>query len=431
MVSPSRVRRRRSDDSPAWLRGYVFLGSSLLVAGLFLYTHNLTVRLERQVRTMSRVLADFCATVTFEAVESESIQAVFREVIHQIDFPVVLADDTGRPYAWKGIGIPVDAVPLTESLRFDPEDPPDTGVLSRILEISHEMDLKNPPVAMVKPGTERVVGYVHYGESRLLRELRWVPFVEVVAFFVFITLGFLGFRSAKVSEQRYIWVGMAKETAHQLGTPISSLLGWIELLRTRSRPSATDATCIELPREGFDEAVQEMSSDVDRLQKVAMRFSQVGSEPQRTAQDLVPLVLHIVEYFRRRAPRLGRTVEIEERYSKSPPVEINAQLVEWVVENLMKNALDAIPREQARISVAVFPHLDGEAVEIEIADNGRGMTPRESRRIFDPGYTTKQRGWGLGLSLAKRIVEEYHGGRIWVKESQPDAGTTIAVSLPV
>ncbi len=430
MALPRKATRRRRDDSPAWLRGYVFLGSSLLVAGLFLYTHNLTVRLERQVRAMSRVLADFCATVTFEAVESESIQAVFREVIHQIDFPVVLADDTGRPYAWKGIGIPVDAVPVKESLHFDPANPPEEGVLSRILDISREMDLHNPPVAMVKAGTEQVVGYVHYGESRLLRELRWVPFVEIGAFFLFISLGFLGFRSAKVSEQRYIWVGMAKETAHQLGTPISSLLGWIELLRSRSRPSESAPDQIELPRQGFEETMQEMSSDVDRLQKVANRFSQVGSEPQRTSQDLVPLVLHIVEYFRRRAPRLGSGVQIEERYSKSPPVEINAQLVEWVVENLMKNAFDAMPREGGRINVAVFPHLDGEAVEIEISDNGRGMATRELRRVFDPGYTTKQRGWGLGLTLAKRIIEEYHGGRIWVKESRPGSGTTIAVSLP-
>jgi hypothetical protein len=430
VAQPTRVQRYRRDESPAWLRGYVFLGSSLLIAALFLYTHNLTMRLERQVRAMSRVLADFCASVTFEAIESESIQAVFREVIHQIDFPVVLADASGRPYAWKGIGIPVDAVAVTESQELDPENPPAEGVLARILAISREMDRKNPPVAMVKPGTDMVVGYVHYGESRMLRELRWVPFIEIAAFFLFITLGFLGFRSAKVSEQRYIWVGMAKETAHQLGTPISSLLGWIELLKARSRPSESAADHIELPASGFDETMQEMSSDVERLNKVAMRFSQVGSEPQRSEQDLVPLVIHTVEYFRRRAPRLGSGVEIEEQYSKCPPVEINEQLIEWVIENLMKNAFDAMPREQGKIRVSVFPHLDGEAVEIEVADNGRGMTPREVRRMFDPGYTTKTRGWGLGLTLAKRIIEEYHDGRIWVKESRPDAGTTIAVSLP-
>jgi signal transduction histidine kinase len=431
MPSTPKPMRRRRDESPAWLRGYVFLGSSLLIAGLFLYTHNLTVRLDRQVRAMSRVLADFCASVTFEAIESERIQVVFREVVHQIDFPVVLTDAHGRPYAWKGIGIPVDAVPLGESLEFDPENPPAEGTLSRILEISQQMDRRNPPVAMVRPGSEQVVGYVHYGESRLLRELRWVPFVEIVAFFLFITLGFLGFRSAKISEQRYIWVGMAKETAHQLGTPISSLLGWIELLRSRARPRPEAPDRVELEAAAFEETVGEMASDVERLNKVAMRFSQVGSEPQRSEQDLVPLVIQIVEYFRRRAPRLKRGVEIEERYAQSPPVDINEQLIEWVIENLMKNAFDAMSRDGGTIRVAVFPHLDGEAVELEIADTGRGMTPGEARRIFDPGYTTKQRGWGLGLTLAKRIIEEYHGGRIWVKESRPETGTTIAISLPV
>lgn len=430
MDPPGKRRRRRRDDSPAWLRGYVFLGSSLLIAALFLYTHNLTVRLERQVRAMTRVLADFCATVTFEAIESESVQVVFREVIHQIDFPVILSDAGDRPYAWKGIGIPVDAVPLSQSLEFDPSSPPQGGELSRILEISRRMDRRNPPVAMVKPGADQVVGYVHYGESRLLRELRWVPFIEILAFFLFISLGFLGFRSAKVSEQRYIWVGMAKETAHQLGTPISSLLGWLELLRTRGRPSPTDPERIEMPRQGFEESIAEMSSDVDRLGKVALRFSHVGSDPQRTEQDLVPTVIHTVEYFRRRAPRLGKGVEIEERYAQSPPVEINAELVEWVLENVLKNAFDALPRQAGHIEVAVFPHLDGEAVEVEISDNGRGMEPPAARRVFDPGYTTKQRGWGLGLTLAKRIIEEYHGGRIWVKASRAGRGTTISFSLP-
>ncbi len=431
------VRRRTAarlgtePTSPGWLRGYVFLGSSILIAGLFLYTHMVTVRLERQAQAMSRILADFCASVTFEAIESERLREVFRDVIHQIDFPVVLSDEFGRPYAWKGIGIPVESVTVEMSEALDPDDPPLSGPLAEILAITREMDRKNPPVPMVIAGSDQVVGYVHYGESELLREVRWVPIVEIAAFFLFIALGFLGFRSAKVSEQRYIWIGMAKETAHQLGTPISSLMGWLEVLGGRAQPAPGDAGTIVVPRALFEQTVHEMEADVERLEKIAFRFSQVGSEPQRKLQDIVPVVANTAAYVQRRLPRHGRGPSIEERYETVPELNINAELIEWVIENLLKNAVDAADKPEGRITVAVERRPETETVEIRIGDNGRGMTPGEQRRIFQPGFTTKQRGWGLGLTLAKRIIEEYHGGRIWVKESHPGRGTTMAISFPI
>lgn len=429
------VRRRSrlgtESATPGWLRGYVFLGSSLLIAALFLYTHMLTTRLERQAQAMGRILADFCAAVTFEAVESERLREVFRDVIHQIDFPVVLTDRLGRPYAWKGIGIPVEAVSVEMSEALDPANPPAAGPLAEILAITREMDRKNPPVAMVTAGGDQVVGYVHFGESELLREVRWVPIIEIVAFFLFITLGFLGFRSVKVSELRFIWVGMAKETAHQLGTPISSLMGWLEVLASRVKPVAGADDQVAVPRSLFDQTVAEMQADVERLEKIAFRFSQVGSAPQRKSQDIVPVIAGTVAYVRKRLPRLGHGPTIEERYEPVPELNVNAELIEWVVENLLKNAIDAADKPEGRITVVVERKSDTETVEVQVSDNGRGMTPAEQRRVFQPGFTTKQRGWGLGLTLAKRIIEEYHGGRVWVKESRPGRGTTMAVSFPV
>src|SRR6188508_3135066 len=225
-ASPGRARARRTgrdgsrllqeSSASGWLRGYVFLGSSILIAGVFLYTHMLTVRLERQAQAMSRILADFCASVTLEAVQSEGLREIFREVRHQIDFPVVLTDHLGRPYAWQGVGISQDSVTVEMSQAIDPENPPKSGPLAEILAATQAMDKRNPPVPMLIQGSERVVGYVHYGESSLQREVRWVPVVQIAAFFLFIGLGFVGFRSAKLSEQRFIWIGMAKETTHQL-----------------------------------------------------------------------------------------------------------------------------------------------------------------------------------------------------------------------
>jgi hypothetical protein len=425
----SRLLQESSESG--WLRGYVFLGSSLLIAGVFLYTHMLTVRLERQAQAMSRVLADFCASVTLEAVESEGLREVFRQVRHQIDFPVVLTDQLGRPYAWQGIGISPDEVTVEMSQSLDPLHPPTAGPLAEILAITRRMDTRNPPVPMLIPGTDQVVGYVHYGESALLKEVRWVPVVQIAAFFLFIALGFIGFRSAKLSEQRFIWVGMAKETAHQLGTPISSLMGWVELLKSRAQSAGNDRALVAVPRSLFDETMNEMESDVERLNKIAFRFSQVGSDPQRKPQEIVPIVAGTVAYMRRRLPRLGTGTTIGERYEEVPPLNLNAELIEWVIENLLKNAVDASAGRENKIAVVVERRPESETVEIRISDSGRGMPPAEQRRVFEPGFTTKTRGWGLGLTLARRIVEEYHGGRIWVKESVQGKGTTMAISFPV
>jgi hypothetical protein len=273
-----------------------------------------------------------------------------------------------------------------------------------------------------------------------------LPWVEIAAFFLFIVLGFLGFRGAKLSEQRLIWVGMAKETAHQLGTPISSLMGWIEVMRERTRAAAgesgsresgsresasSEGETVTLPRALLDQTISEMESDIERLNKVAFRFSNVGSEPKRRLADVVAVVASTVEYVRKRLPRLGRGPVIVEHYEEVPPLNLNAELIEWVVENLLVNAVDALDKPEGRIEVQVARRRESETVEIRVSDNGRGIPAGDHRLIFHPGYSTKRRGWGLGLTLAKRIVEEYHGGRIWVKESHPGRGTTMVISFPV
>ncbi len=316
-----------------------------------------------------------------------------------------------------------------------------------------EFDRVHEPIPIFPKDHKKPFGYVHYGERRLARELRYIPLVQLGIIFVFIGLGYVGYRSIKTSEQRAIWIGLAKETAHQLGSPISSLLGWVELMRERQsqaqqaavihepgagKPAAQEAAAggeaaakeITLPADFLSDVLGEMEDDAERLNKIAKRFGQVGSVPHLHTVDVVPIVSSAVRYFRRRLPHLKKDIEVQEMYEMAPPVNVNEELIEWVVENILKNAIDATG-SRGTIKVVVAHRHETECVEIRIVDEGRGMTAAEAKQVVSPGYTTKGRGWGLGLTLAKRIVEDYHGGNIWIERSHPRRGTTFVVSFPV
>ncbi len=411
-------------------RGYLFLGSSLIVALVFIFTNRLVTKLDEQANTLSGILAQFCAVAALPASEDEEISQIYRGVISKVNFPVVITDVDGRPYAWAGIGIDVDAVSADDAAGMDPANPPE-GPLKEILAIVGRLDDGSPPIPMVRPGSQRVVGYVHYGESSIVSEMRWVPIIELAAVFLFMGLGYMGFKSIKVGEQRYIWVGMAKETAHQLGTPISSLLGWLEVAREKGKKDAGSEAAVEIERPVFEQLVEEMETDVERLQKVACRFSSIGSMPKLQPQDVVPVVREVVRYFGRRLPKLSREVRIVEEYEAVPPININRELMEWAIENIMRNAVDACESAGGKIDVQVRRNAEQESVELIFADSGRGMSPSEQKQAFVAGFTTKKRGWGLGLTLTKRIVEETHGGKIRIASSGIGKGTTIVISFPV
>ena len=257
----------------------------------------------------------------------------------------------------------------------------------------------------------------------MIREMRYVPVLELAAFGILVFLGFLGFRNAKIAELRSIWVGMAKETAHQLGTPISSLMGWVELIRESARNGC--------PAEEMASMTEEMMRDLERLEKISLRFNQIGSIPKTRRQDLIIVLRDAVDYLRRRLAALGKTVSIEERYNDIPPVEINRELLEWVVENLVKNSAEALPAEGGRIEIVTEHAPRDGIVRVLFTDNGKGLSPADARKIFMPGYSTKRKGWGLGLALARRIIEEYHKGRLYVGWSEVGKGTTFVICLPV
>ncbi len=412
------------------LRGYLFVGGIVLIAVILFYAGRLARKMEEEVHSVSSLFAQFAANTALTAVEEDpSVLRVYRDVIRQINFPIILTDQRGRPRAWRHVGVDVDEVTEHEIQSLDTANPPVSGPVARLLEMIRKFDTQNEPIPIRREDTRELFGMVHFGESSLASELRLFPFLELTIIFVFIFLGVLGYRSIKESEQRNVWVGMAKETAHQLGTPISSLMGWVELLRDRigERFEGT----VGLDAAFAQDVLREMDSDAERLEKIAARFSNVGSVPKLSVQDVVPIVGEAVRYLRRRIPQMGAKVEIQERFAEVPPINVNRELLEWVVENLLKNALDAVDKQNGVITVEVRREPQTESVDIRVSDNGRGMSLAEQRRVFDPGYTTKRRGWGLGLSLSRRIIREYHGGRIFLERSDPEIGSTFTIRFPL
>jgi signal transduction histidine kinase len=259
---------------------------------------------------------------------------------------------------------------------------------------------------------EGVKRFIYYDDSTTLKQLRIFPYVQLAIFAAFLLIAYFAFSNARRAEQNLVWVGMAKETAHQLGTPISSLSGWVEVLRELEG------------MEGNQKILDEFDSDIQRLTLVADRFSKIGSVPQLQKESALTTVERNVDYMRKRA---SRKVVMTVNGNKDEFISINNQLFDWVLENLLKNALDAMDGEGA---IDATLSSDNHHVFIDVTDTGKGIPKNKFETIFEPGYSTKRRGWGLGLSLTKRIVEEYHKGKIFVKHSEIGKGTTFRISLP-
>ena len=374
--------------------------ASLFVVGLLVYSQQVTDQLLQRER---EVVALYARSLEYlnQSPNTGDFSFVF-DVIRTIDFPIVQTDANNVPQYAKNVEI--DTAGLSEAEKA-----------AAWREVLARMDEQNIPIRIAIDDTV-TLNYVHYGESRLLRQLRWLPVVEIAVAALFVTIAYVGFSYIKRSEQSNIWVGMARETAHQLGTPLSSLMGWLE--RMRHHPDA---------RSSLGEVATEMQNDIERLNKVAARFSKIGSKPDLKDENLVEVIEEVMNYFRRRLPRSGRTVELTLQTPGEFRASINRELFEWVIENLMKNALDALEGGSGTIAFAISRAAG--RTSIDVSDTGRGIDPKFHRDIFRPGYSTKKRGWGLGLSLAKRIIEDYHRGRLFVKQSAPGVGTTFRIRL--
>jgi len=269
---------------------------------------------------------------------------------------------------------------------------------------------QNPAIEWADPKDSTRLNRYYYGNSKLLNEVRYYPLIQLAIVALFIVIVFLSVRSSYRSVQNQVWAGMAKETAHQLGTPVSSLEGWVEMLKEGS---------------GNEKIIRELEKDVDRLRLVSDRFGKIGSTPQLEEIDLVTQINSMVDYMRKRAT--GKIIFSVKTHGKPHiPARVSAPLFDWVIENLLKNALDAM---EGKGSITVDINDDQKAVHIDITDTGKGISKQNIAKVFKPGFTTKKRGWGLGLSLSRRIIAQYHKGEIFVKQSEMGKGTTFRIVL--
>lgn len=318
---------------------------------------------------------------------------------------IVTEDSTGTaPVIWRNVAVPDSGLTAADTTRL-------------VRRARSMADVYRPIPIELDYGEQTLRQYVHYDESALIRELRIYPYLQLLFVGLFVLVGYLGFSYVRRSEQSSLWVGMAKEAAHQLGTPISSMMGWVELLRME-----------DLPDEQRTMALDEMDSDIERLRRVANRFSDIGSMPKLEVQPLAPLIGQTANYMRRRFPKQRRQILLDINVPSDLHAPLNAELFGWVVENLFKNALDAMETPDGRISVEA--ERSDDTLIIDVHDTGKGIDRRQWKNIFRPGYSTKKRGWGLGLSLAKRIVEDYHGGSLTLEQSKVGQGSTFRIVIP-
>jgi signal transduction histidine kinase len=427
---PPRRDVGRVQAQSEWLRAAVFLAVGLLLVAAFVFTTLMVNRLSQQIAQTSGVLARLCAQASFPATRDPALQRILSDVISETDFPIIITDIDSLPRAWRNVGLDQDLVPdpaLDSLARHLQVTPVIEERIQRLRGRVRSLDQRNHPIVMFQPISHVRLGLLHYGDPPILERLRWMPYLSVSALVLIVAFGLWGLAGIRRAERRSIWVGMALETAHQLGTPLSSLMGWIELLRSRGVGTHEE---VRIPHAELAETLDEMERDVERLAKVAQRFSHVGSTPLLEVQDVSAVVRQAVEYMRRRLPRREDELAIQENYVELAPLPCNRELLEWVIENLLSNAVSALDKKPGVIEVSVGPRAEGRGAEILVRDNGRGMSLAEQRRAFEPGYTTKRRGWGLGLALARRVVQEYHRGRLFIRRSAPGEGTSIVVSLP-
>lgn len=391
---------------------FVLSGSLLIVLGVSFVSFRVAEQVEEQSQLSTWLLSHFASLHLGQG--SNGGLGDVMEKTRRLKVPFIVTDNQGRPLLWNGpiIGIPMPDQQLT-LLSVDPAGG-NGPEIDRILELVREYDRQNEPFAITSPQDGKRILTLHYGPSALSRRIRWLPWVEMALLGLFFAVIVWALTVKRDGEQQRLFAGMAKETAHQLGTPITSILGWLEILRDRGG--------------GGDQVVEELGADVRRLGKVSERFSQIGSLPQLTDTDLAAACEASVVYFRRRLPHLGGTVELGFTGRARNRCRFNRDLMEWVLENLIKNGIDALKDRSGRIDLTLDDGDDG-AVELRVADTGAGIAPGKRNRIFEAGFTTKARGWGMGLALVRRIVVRYHGGRIQVERTGPE-GTVFLITLP-
>ena len=378
------------------IKAGLFMLGIILIIGLLAYTQILVDQLRKDNRSIVRLYAGLIANVVQEENDT-NLDYIFENIIQKVKFPLIQTDTEHNPQMWKNL--PESVVTKKQIIRF--------------MKATDSHNIPIPLTYKDKTVGEINFGFLHYGDSGIVQKLKLWSYVEIVAIGIFIFLGFSGFSFIRNNEKKHIWVGMARETAHQLGTPVSALMGWVDWLK-------------EHP-EKIDEIIPEMEVDLQRLEQIGRRFSKMGSKSDFEEFDLSERIERIVEYLTRRLPSLGKKVELRNDIHPGIVILANGSLLAWSIENIIRNGIDAIEREDGLVNISLRQYDDD--IKIRIKDNGRGIPKKDWKNIFRPGFSTKQAGWGLGLSLSSRIIEDIHGGQLKVLESSFETGTILEISL--
>jgi two-component system, sporulation sensor kinase D len=372
-----------------WKMALVLLALAIGIGSL-LYTNRLVEELAEEERGRVELWAKGTKFLANSADSDADLSFVFDVIKDNTTIPIILTDDDKN---------------VISARNFDEDRMDDPVFLEKQLQ---QIAGRNEPIVIDLYGGSH--NYIHYDNSVLYYRLKYYPYVSLGIISVFILLAYIAFSISRKAEQDHVWVGMAKETAHQLGTPLSSLIAWIEYLRLK---------------EVDEEILTDMSKDVRRLETITERFSKIGSVPELEPQPIRAVIDESIGYMRSRSSKKV-IFEIDDRLSGEPSVPVNVALFAWVIENLVRNAIDAMEGAGA---ITVLLHAEGDRIHMDLSDTGKGIAKGKFETVFQPGYTSKRRGWGLGLSLTRRIIEQYHGGKISVLRSEPGVGTTFRISL--
>ncbi len=382
-------------------RSLLITSALILSAASLIYSHSLTRALYAEEVAKMDVWSEAMRSLT-TANETTDLNLVLKVINSNHTIPVVVTDSHGNILTQRNLSPEPCGIDSLQELQKATERMRKNGEMMRM------------NLTTTNQQTHDYL-YIYYEESVLLRQLTIYPYIQLIVVAIFFIVAIMALLASKRAEQNRVWVGLSRETAHQLGTPISSLMAWSEVLH-ETYPD--------------DELLPEMDKDIRRLQLIAERFSKIGSAPELKLQDVRPIIAQVAGYFdRRTSSRVHITVNLPEE-----PVEtkLNAPLFEWVIENLCKNAIDAM-QGIGTLALTVLPQATTRhgrsCLQIQITDTGKGIAHKHFKTVFKPGFTTKKRGWGLGLSLAKRIVEEYHHAHIYVLNSQVGQGTTFAIEM--
>ena len=379
------------------IKAGIFLIGIFLVIALLSYTRYLSSELREDNREVVKLYAEIIAA-TVKDDSNTNINFIFENIIKKVRFPIIQSDQDKNPQLWTNLPENIDS----DDDRFQ-------MILS--------MDKINEPIPLVfdnKSSGPITFGYLHYGDSRLIQKIQIWTYIELLSIGLFIFFGFIGFSFIRNSEKQHIWVGMSRETAHQLGTPVSALLGWLDHLKDDSS--------------NIEKIIPELESDIERLQQVSRRFSKMGSMPEMEYFDLSERVEKVLSYLNRRIPTLGKKVELVNDITPDIKIRANGTLISWAIENLIRNSIDCIDDESGLIRISMSQ--EEYKVKIRISDNGCGVPKKDWKNIFRPGFSTKKSGWGLGLSLCQRIINEVHNGEIYILDSNLDSGTVFEINIP-